>query len=147
MESFDVRELGKPDLVRVILFQHRDMRDLIVESGVKAENYDKFIHKIESKTMDRLQDFAEWLLDIRSKEFEGARKLKVLLPDEVWKMYDDMGEENLREQVLLLAALRLLRRRWNATRPKTKPIAGERGPAEVPLQPEGVGLDADSGRA
>lgn len=73
--------------------------------------------EIEDKPQEQIQAGYKWLKNIYDNEFEQVRKVRALLPEDIWKQYQHMDCEDFREVRMLVGALSELRKRINRGRP------------------------------
>lgn len=97
---------------QIILDLHNLMKNLTIEAGVSDIRYNSIIVDIDDFNEEELKKILEWLYQIREHEYEALKKIKDLLPDEMWERYDLFNITGLTEQGLLKEAKRKLRDVW-----------------------------------
>lgn len=102
------------DAWKQILYLLELMRPLLMESGVPED-------RLQMPTGDvrrvRCGAPSTWIRELYDGPWMAANKIKRLLPQERWDYYKLQGFEDMREQLLLADALKVLRQAWKTGRP------------------------------
>lgn len=88
---------------------HAKMRELIIKSKIEAEAYDALIANIDDKSQE-YKDLILQKLQLVYKDWQYANIIWRLCPPSMWAMYEEFGDQSLREQKILKTRLKLLRK-------------------------------------
>lgn len=73
----------------------------------------------ETAKFDRVNKAFNWLEEIsKSPELAEVKRVRKLLPEEIWKRYELLEIEGLAEQNLLSTVLKDLLKKWRKDRPR-----------------------------
>ena len=93
-------------MLETILKMLKDMRLLVIRSGIPEKRYDKLVEVAESQTDNYgLQLLHDDLESVYEQEWPEAKKIWEYISPEAWDMYNKMGIEGQTEQDLLVDAL------------------------------------------
>ena len=143
--------MTRVEMVAAIVSLHSEMRTLTVAAGVDEARYDGFIVDLDRRRDDKLTRMLEWLRETRHGAYNGVLQIWQLLPERIWATYDEWGEINLREQILLAQRRRLLKKEWRHVTESTKRVkdpeqeGDSRKVTGVAVRPEGAGANEHSG--
>ena len=87
---------------------HKEMKHLCMLAHISEKAYDSILGKPE--LLPQLELFY-------AGAFTEAKKIRDLLPERIWTMYVQMGQNKLREQVLLRQSLTVMRTVFNSMVP------------------------------
>jgi len=89
-----------------------EMKQLTLQAGVPVETFNKILDADQLLTDEDLDNRLDFLKRTQQKEYFKVFDIQRLLPDTVWKRYEEFGEYSLREQRLLREARKELRKVW-----------------------------------
>lgn len=90
-----------------------EMKELTLRAGVPESQLNQIVAADELLTTEILTERLDFLQEVHKTTFREARRIWVLVPPATWDMYELLGQKNLREQVLLRKALKLLKKSWS----------------------------------
>jgi hypothetical protein len=108
------------ELIKAIEILVTEMRDLTIRSRVPENTYNKIIQVDQNLSPEELTNSLVFLRTVKLNEYREVLDIWKLLPPNVWDMYWNLGERNLREQKLLRDAQRSLRTVWEKRYGKEK---------------------------
>jgi len=91
-----------------------EMRPLLIEAGILQ---DRLLMPQGDPRRIRCAGPLAWLTVVHDTAWAEANKIKRLLPQEIWDYYKIQEFQDMREQVMLEAALKKLVKAWKTERP------------------------------
>ncbi len=112
-----------------------EMKEVTLAAGVSEEMFNKLQHVDVTTQKYHFQERVEFLENLRQAEYQQILDIWKLLPPHVWQMYLDLGRTSLREQKLLNAARKNLRKVWRKRYENENPVedAGEQDAGGKPV--------------
>ncbi len=101
------------------------MSNITLAAGVPEGTLASVLHADTNLTIEDLENRLEFLNEVRWAEYQRVVEIWRLLPPDIWQRYADFGETQLREQKLLKAARKELRRVWRKKYGEKEPIPVE----------------------
>jgi hypothetical protein len=99
-----------------------EMREITLAAGVPEATFEKILEVDSDLTEEDLENRHAFLTRVRAEEYRGVLEIwRLLLPD-IWKRYEEFGIQQLREQKLLRAARKNLRKVWRKRYGEAKPV-------------------------
>lgn len=99
-----------------------EMREITLAAGVPEATFAKILEVDSDLTQEDLENRHAFLARVREEEYRSVLEIWRLLPPEIWKRYEDLGMQQLREQKLLRTARKALRKVWRKRYGEAKPI-------------------------
>lgn len=90
-----------------------EMKELTLRAGVPESHLNQIVAADELLNDEILTERLDFLKEVYATTFREAHRIWILVPPKTWDMYELFGQKNLREQVLLRKALKLLKKSWS----------------------------------
>lgn len=99
-------------LLKELIALHSEMESLTLKAGVPKSYYQYMVEFKGDIIESELQSRSDWLFKVRHNQYFRVLEIWRLLKPEIWKHYEDLGFQNLREQKLLRERCKELRTIW-----------------------------------
>lgn len=131
--------------IRKIRSLHKEMKDLILRTGIQEPKYDAIVKNLKIRKLEELIELKTYMKLLRSGTYADLKRLWNELPPEVWERYEThLGLfDALPEQKSLRKLQRELRIFWSQRPRYGKPHSDKEVPSNVHLQSENPRSDED----
>lgn len=106
-----------------------------LRARIKKESYEAFLGRLNTITDEQLVEVTGMLELIFNGSYKECKRIWDL-PGASWKMYDVMGIKDLKEQILLKAALTIFKNELIKVMKHVKSIANPKRSSGIPVQSE-----------